>query len=64
MPLGFGAALDVVQRDEKRHRLADAEPEVGQRQRQFQLRVGWSGSPNLALPAYDSSLEVPDLQPA
>jgi len=38
--------------------------DLRQRQRQFQLRVGWSGSPNLALPAYDSSLEVPDLQPA
>jgi uncharacterized protein YlxW (UPF0749 family) len=38
--------------------------DLRQRQRQFQLRLGWSGSPDLTLPAYDSSLEVPDLKPA
>jgi len=38
--------------------------DLRQRQRQFQVRVSWSGSPELSLPAFDSSLEVPDLQPA
>ena len=38
--------------------------DLRQRQRQLQVRVSWSGSPVLALPAFDSSLEVPDLQPA
>jgi uncharacterized protein YlxW (UPF0749 family) len=34
------------------------------RQRQFQLQVNWNGSPNLSVPAYDSSLEVPNVRPA
>ena len=38
--------------------------DLRQRQRQFQLRLSWSGSPDLSLPAFDSSLEVPDLKPA
>jgi hypothetical protein len=38
--------------------------DLRQRQRQFQLQVTWSGSPDLQVPAFDSSLEVPDLQPA
>lgn len=38
--------------------------DLRQRQRQFQLRVSWNGSPEVSLPAYDSSLEAPDLKPA
>ena len=38
--------------------------DLRQRQRQFQLRLTSSGSPDLSLPAFDSSLEVPDLKPA
>src|SRR2546423_29146 len=37
--------------------------DLRQRQRQFQLPVTWNGSPEGALPPYDSSLEVPDVHP-
>jgi hypothetical protein len=33
------------------------------RQRQFDLRVSWNGAPNLTVPAYDASLEAPDVRP-
>ncbi len=38
---------------------ASALPDIRARQVQFQLRVAFFGSPDLALPAYDSSLQIP-----
>jgi uncharacterized protein YlxW (UPF0749 family) len=38
---------------------AAALPDIRARQVQFQLRVSFFGSPDLALPAYDSSLQIP-----
>jgi uncharacterized protein YlxW (UPF0749 family) len=34
------------------------------RERQFELRVTWSGAPDLLVPAYDASLEASDVRPA
>ncbi len=38
---------------------SSALPDIRARQVQFQLRVAFFGSPDLALPAYDSSLQMP-----
>jgi uncharacterized protein YlxW (UPF0749 family) len=45
------AALDV----------ATALPDIRARQVQFQLRMTFFGNPDVALPAYDSSLQIPDV---
>ena len=38
---------------------ASALPDIRARQVQFQLRIAFFGSPDLQLPAYDSSLQIP-----
>ncbi|TAN33734.1 DUF881 domain-containing protein [bacterium] len=38
-------------------------PDIRARQVQFQLRVTYSGSPDLSLPAYDSSLQISHVSP-
>lgn len=38
---------------------SSALPAIRARQVQFELRIAFSGSPDLALPAYDSSLQIP-----
>ena len=38
--------------------------EIRAREVQFQLQLSFTGSPDIALPAYDSSLQVPDVSPA
>ncbi len=40
---------------------ASAVPGIRARQVQFELRMTFFGSPDVALPAYDSSLQVPDV---
>jgi uncharacterized protein YlxW (UPF0749 family) len=40
---------------------ASALPDIRARQVQFELRMTFFGSPDVALPAYDSSLQVPDV---
>ena len=40
---------------------ASALPDIRARQVQFQLRLTFVGSPDVALPAYDSSLQIPDV---
>ena len=42
---------------------ASALPDIRARQVQFQLRLTFVGSPDLALPAYDSSLRIPHVNP-
>jgi uncharacterized protein YlxW (UPF0749 family) len=56
----------VGNRSEMERLLADPSSlgDLRQRQRRYQVQVTWSGAPELSLPAYDSSLEVPDLHPA
>jgi uncharacterized protein YlxW (UPF0749 family) len=39
-------------------------PDIRAREVQFQLRIAVAGSPDLALPAYDSSLQIPHVSPA
>ncbi len=36
-------------------------PDIRARQVQFQLHMTFFGSPDIALPAYDSSLQIPDV---
>src|SRR5438270_11241987 len=38
-------------------------PDVRARQIQFQLHLTFEGSPNISLPAYDSSLQIPHVSP-
>jgi uncharacterized protein YlxW (UPF0749 family) len=38
-------------------------PDIRARQVQFQLHLIFFGSPDVALPAYDSSLQIPDVSP-
>src|SRR5487761_721772 len=38
-------------------------PDIRAREVQFQLQVSFSGSPNISLPAYDSSLDTRDVSP-
>ena len=38
---------------------SSALPDIRARQVQFQVRIAFFGSPDLALPAYDSSLQIP-----
>ena len=38
-------------------------PDIRAREVQFQLQVTFSGSPDLSLPAYDSSLETRHVSP-
>ena len=40
---------------------ASALPDIRARQVQFQLRMTFFGNPDVALPAYDSSLQIPDV---
>ena len=40
---------------------ASALPDIRARQVQFELRMTFFGSPDVALPAYDSSLQIPDV---
>ncbi len=40
---------------------ASALPDIRARQVQFQLHMTFFGSPDIALPAYDSSLQIPDV---
>jgi len=53
-----------------RNRMSDALgnqsslPDIRAREVQFQLRLTFTGSPDVALPAYDSSLQIPDVRPA
>ena len=53
-----------------RNRMSDALgdqsalPDIRAREVQFQLQVTFAGSPDLSLPAYDSSLQIPDVHPA
>jgi uncharacterized protein YlxW (UPF0749 family) len=42
---------------------ASALPDIRARQVQFQLRLSFFGSPDLNLPAYDSSLRIPHVNP-
>ena len=42
---------------------ASAVPGIRARQVQFQLRMTFFGSPDVALPAYDSSLQIPHVNP-
>jgi hypothetical protein len=42
---------------------ASALPDIRARQVQFQLRLTFFGSPDLNLPAYDSSLRIPHVNP-
>jgi uncharacterized protein YlxW (UPF0749 family) len=39
-------------------------PDIRAREVQFQLRLSFAGSPDVALPAYDSSLQIPNVEPA
>src|SRR3989440_1157511 len=39
-------------------------PDVRARQIQFQLHLTFEGSPNISLPAYDSSLQIPHVSPS
>jgi uncharacterized protein YlxW (UPF0749 family) len=39
-------------------------PDIRAREVQFQLRIDVTGSPDLQLPAYDSSLQIPHVSPA
>ena len=39
-------------------------PDVRAREVQFELRLDFAGSPDVALPAYDSSLQIPNVEPA
>jgi uncharacterized protein YlxW (UPF0749 family) len=53
-----------------RNRMSDALgdssslPDIRAREVQFQLRLSLVGSPDIALPAYDSSLQIPHVSPA
>ena len=53
-----------------RNRMSDALgdssslPGIRAREVQFQLRLSVAGSPDIALPAYDSSLQIPHVSPA
>jgi uncharacterized protein YlxW (UPF0749 family) len=53
-----------------RNRMSDALgdqsslPDIRAREVQFQLRLTFTGNPDLSLPAYDSSLQIPDVHPA
>lgn len=43
---------------------ASALPDIRARQVQFQLHLTFAGAPDLVLPAYDSSLRIPNVSPA
>ena len=53
-----------------RNRMSDALgdqsvlPDIRAREVQFQIQLTFTGSPDLSLPAYDSSLQIPDVHPA
>src|SRR5437016_3103629 len=38
-------------------------PDIRAREVQFQLRLSFTGSPDISLPAYDSSLQIPNVHP-
>ena len=40
---------------------ASALPDIRAREVQFQLHLSFFGSPDVPLPAYDSSLQIPDV---
>jgi uncharacterized protein YlxW (UPF0749 family) len=42
---------------------ASSLPDIRAREAQFQLRITFAGSPDVALPAYDSSLQIPNVSP-
>src|SRR5207249_5843569 len=52
-----------------RNRMSDALsdqsslPDIRAREVQFQLRLSFTGSPDISLPAYDSSLQIPNVHP-
>ncbi len=42
---------------------ASSLPDIRAREAQFELRITFKGSPNVVLPAYDSSLQIPHVSP-
>jgi uncharacterized protein YlxW (UPF0749 family) len=42
---------------------ASSLPDIRAREVQFQLRISFKGSPDVTLPAYDSSLQIPHVSP-
>ena len=61
-PISVAAVGD---RNRMESALGDASslPDIRAREVQFQLRITFKGSPDVALPAYDSSLQIPHVSP-
>jgi uncharacterized protein YlxW (UPF0749 family) len=66
-PLSSPVTVDAIgDRNRMSDALADpfALPDLREREVQFQLQVTFRGVPDTAVPAYDSSLQIPHVQPA
>lgn len=66
-PLSSPITLDAIgDRNRMSDALADpsALPDIRARQVQFQLELTFHGTPDVAVPAYDSSLQIPHVSPA
>jgi uncharacterized protein YlxW (UPF0749 family) len=66
-PLSSPLTVDAIgDRNRMSDALADplALPDLREREVQFQLQVTFRGVPDTAVPAYDSSLQIPHVQPA
>jgi uncharacterized protein YlxW (UPF0749 family) len=65
-PLSSPIAISAVgDRNRMETALADASslPDIRAREVQFQLHITFKGNPDVALPAYDSSLQIPHVSP-
>jgi uncharacterized protein YlxW (UPF0749 family) len=66
-PLSSPIRISAIgDRNRMQEGLADASalPDLRARQIQYQLQLTFQGSPNVSVPAYDSSLQIPHVSPA